>query len=106
MRDSFQNIFRFRFIITLAFLLFGCGQVSVAMSGVSEVFAMEVDSLSDSTSASWFVGFGGGFYAGIFLALPFPFGPDFPFPTMARLWPDILIVKYAKLFRTKSYVLD
>ena len=85
MRDSFRNIFRFRFVITLAFLLFGCEQVSMAMSGDSEGFAMEVDSPSDSTSASSFVGFGGGFCAGIFLAFPFPFGPGFPFPTMATL---------------------
>ena len=72
------GIFRFRFVITLAFLLFGCEQVSFAMSGDSEVFAIEADSHSDLTILSSFVEFGGCFCAGIFLALPFPSGPGFP----------------------------
>ena len=52
MRDSFRNIFRFRFVINLAFLLFGCEQVSIVLSGDSEVFVIEAD--SDSKSASFF----------------------------------------------------
>ena len=72
------------------FLVIGCEQVSIAMYGDSEVFAIKAYSPLDSTSASSFDKFGGGFSA------------DFPFPTMAMLWPEIRIVKYTKLFRTKK----
>ena len=62
-----KHEFRFRFVIILAFLLFGCEQDSIALSGDSEIFEIAADSPSDSTSASSFVGFGGGFCAGILL---------------------------------------